>query len=162
KMDGFARISGCGPPERACYEQYQPAQIPNLAALARAFVVSDRTFEDGAVPSWGSHLSLIARRFDGFTGDNPKGASGPGWGCDSGKDAFWVPPGGGSPILEPSCIPKPDGSGPYRPSPVQWIPTLMDRLDAAGLDWEIDAPRAGQAGYIWATCPTFADCIFSG
>src|SRR5436190_3857650 len=142
KMDGFARIHGCGAAASyACYEQYGPARIPNLAALARAFTVSDRTFEDGAVPSWGSHVAFVAGRFDGFTGDNPiGGATGVGWGCDSGRDAPWVPPGGGAPVPEPSCIPKPDGSGPYRPSPVQWVPTIMDRFDTAGLSWEIDAP----------------------
>ncbi|HEY2936845.1 MAG TPA: alkaline phosphatase family protein, partial [Gaiellaceae bacterium] len=126
-MDNFDLIPGCAQKAGyACYMQYAPQQIPNLAALARTFVISDRTFESGPVPSWGSHIVLVAAEMGGFTGDNPVPGSlepGRGWGCDSFKDAMWVPPGGGTPILVPSCIPKPDGSGPYRPSPVQWIPT---------------------------------------
>jgi phospholipase C len=164
RMDGFALISGCKAAKYSCYAQYDPTQIPFVAALARAFVISDRTFEDGDVPSWGSHLGLVAGQFDGFVGDNPTtggGTPGAGWGCDSGKDAPWKPWWGGSPLAEPACIPNRDGSGAYRQTPVRWIPTLMDRLDAAGLSWEIDAPSKGQSGYIWSTCPTFADCIYS-
>src|SRR5579871_6738100 len=45
RMDGFNHIYGC---RRAngyrCYSQYSPSQIPNLAALARRFVVADHTF----------------------------------------------------------------------------------------------------------------------
>jgi phospholipase C len=35
----------------------------------------------------------------------------------------------------------------------------MDRLDSAGLSWRIYASPAGQSGYGWAICPTFADCL---
>src|SRR6266536_3602235 len=59
KMDGFSLLNGCQPATGyACYEAYQPSQIPNLAALARSFVISDRTFEGDGVPSWGAHLGL--------------------------------------------------------------------------------------------------------
>ena len=176
KMDGFDLIAGCeATTNYACYEQYVPGHIPNLAALARAFVISDRTFEDGPMPSWGAHLDLVAAQLDGFTGDNtrrgrvpPK----PGWGCDSNRDAPWVPPAGGAPIFVPACVPKPDGSGPYRPSPVSFVPTIMDRLDDAGRSWHIYAPGpcaacspgipflAAEGGYGWAICPTFAECIY--
>jgi Phosphoesterase family len=159
-MDSFDLINGCKKKTGyACYEQYLPQQIPSLAALARAFVISDRTFEDGPVPSWGAHLDLVAAQLDGFTGNNPQPGQappGPGWGCDSDKDIGWAPPGG-SVILVPSCVPKPDGSGPYRPSPVLWVPTIMDRLDDAGLPWRI---YTGPGGYGWAICPTFAECIY--
>src|SRR4051794_25212280 len=143
RMDGFNLIAGCGKGDAyRCYEQYAPGQVPSLAALARAFTISDRTFEDGPMASWGSHLVLVAASTDGFVGDNPVPGSmppGPGWGCDSLLDAAWIPPGGGAPRMIPSCIPAPDGSGPYRWSPAQWIPTIMDRMDAAGLSWQIDA-----------------------
>jgi hypothetical protein len=168
KMDGFDLITGCGPAESfACYEQYAPDAVPNLTALARGFALSDRTFEDGPVPSWGSHLGLVAAQFDGFVGVNPSilatrssPATGVGWGCDSKKDALWVPPSGGRPLVVPSCVPKPDGSGPYRPSPVPYVPTIMDRLDDAARSWHIYAPPVGPGAYNWAICPTFAECIY--
>jgi phospholipase C len=159
-MDHFDLLPGCSKDTGyACYEQYTPQQIPNLAALARAFVISDRTFEGGRSSSWGAHFVLAAADLDGFVGDNPKPGAmppGPGWGCDSFKDAAWTPPGGGRTIKVPSCVPKPDGSGPYRPSPVKWVPTIMDRMDAAGRSWQIDVPSHNT----WAICPYFAECIY--
>ena len=167
KMDGFNLIVGCEVTTNyACYEQYAPSRIPNLAALARTFAISDRTFEDGPVPSWGAHLGLVAAQFDGFVGDNPSttaisvAPAGPGWGCDSKKDVLWRPPSGGRAIVVPSCVPKPDGSGPYRPSPVPYVPTIMDRLEDAGRSWHIYAPPAAPGSYNWAICPTFAECIY--
>ena len=57
KMDGFAKISGCTRTQNyRCYSQFAPWQIPNLAALARNFVISDHTYEMHTVPSWGAHL----------------------------------------------------------------------------------------------------------
>src|SRR5436190_17521817 len=45
-MNGFAHLRGCeATTGYQCYTQYAPSQIPNLAALARAFVISDATFE---------------------------------------------------------------------------------------------------------------------
>jgi len=165
KMDGFSRISGCKQTQNyQCYEQYNPSQVPNVAALARKFALSDRTFEwkDG-VPSFGSHLELGAAQLDGFVGDNPpkQTTAGNGWGCDSSVDAYWQATPTSTPVLEPACIPKRDGSGPYRSSPVPWVPSLMDRLDAAGASWQIDAPTASQNAYGWSVCPTFADCIYT-
>jgi phospholipase C len=167
KMDGFDTLPSCSQNVGyQCFDQVDPSQIPTLAALARAFVISDRTFEDGAVPSWGSHLSLVSGTLDGFVGDEPPDIPGqhpfgPGDGCDSGLDNYWQPPGGGSPILVPSCVPKPDGTGPYRPSPVQWVPTIMDRLSAKGKSWRIYGPQPGDFSYQWSICPVFADCVYS-
>jgi len=176
KMDGFDLIKGCGADTSyACLEQYSLGRIPNLVALARMFVISDRTFSDGPVPSWGSHLDFVAAQFDGFTGDNTRKGKGdqfPGWGCDSHRDAPWVAPGGGPTIFVPACVPKQDGTGPYRTSPVAYVPTIMDRLEAAKKSWRIYAPPpcptcvpgipdlAAQGGYGWAICPTFAECIY--
>src|SRR5204863_8409870 len=67
KMDHFNLIVGC-PQSKGypCYTQYYPDQIPNLAGLARQFVISDRTFSQDSVPSWGGHLNLAAATLDGF------------------------------------------------------------------------------------------------
>jgi phospholipase C len=172
KMDGFGRIQGCTRTEHyRCYRQFAPSQIPNLAALARRFVISDHTFEMHTIPSFGAHLELVAQNLDGFTGDNPfpgtSGKTGNGWGCDSLRDARWRPRPGASVVNEPSCVPDdtlpsatyPHG-GAYRRTPVAHVPTIMDELDRAGLIWKLYATAgAGQLPYGWAICPTFADCL---
>jgi phospholipase C len=173
-MNGFDLVAGCTADSNyACYTQYKPAppgatstDIPNLASLARRFALSDRTFSQSAVPSWGAHLELAAATLDGFVGDNPHLASGVpasnGWGCDSDKVARWHATPGDPLQTVPSCIPLPDGSGPFRPSPVGWVPTIMDRLGAAGLTWRLyTAPASINLGYGWAICPTFADCLYT-
>jgi outer membrane protein assembly factor BamB/phospholipase C len=162
-MSGFSLVHGCGSQTGyACYSQYLPSQIPAEAALARSFALSDRTFEDGTPPSWGAHLDLVTAQLDGFTGDNPTPAPGPqpgpGWGCDSNKQTYWS--NGGPAMLVPTCVPRADGSGPFEPSPVSWVPSIMDRLDAAGYNWRLYAGTAAGSGYIWATCPTLAECIY--
>jgi phospholipase C len=173
-MNGFDLIAGCKAGSNyQCYTQYRPARagatptdIPNLARLARRFALSDRTFSLNPVPSWGAHLELAAATLDGFVGDNPQPASGVtasnGWGCDSNKVALWhaLPT---DPLQSvPSCVPKRDGSGPFRPSPVSWVPTIMDRLGAAGKTWRLyTGSNATNLGYGWAICPTFADCLYT-
>jgi phospholipase C len=172
-MDGFDLVKGCGTPNGyRCYTQFRLTDIPNLGALAKQFVIADRIFESDGVPSWGSHLELATGgRLDGFTGDNPHRPLGTvpnGWGCDSLLDARWrrTP---SSPIkLVPACVPDRNGNGPYRPSPVPWVPTIMDRLTHAGLSWKIYSLLPSMAsqgystgGYGWAICPTFADCLYT-
>jgi phospholipase C len=168
KMNGFNLISGCSAPQYACYSQYQPAQIPNAIALAQGFALSDRTFEDDSVPSWGQHLESVAGTLDGFIGggtphQGTKGLLGPGWGCNSGLDTGWKSPTGKT-LQVPACVPEPNGFGPYRTSPVQYTPTVMERLDAAGLTWKLyvglpNGTSGNSSGYGWAVCPTFANCI---
>ena len=176
KMDRFQAIRGCHKAQNyPCLQQYQPSQIPNLISLAQRFVVSDATFEGHAEPSWGSHLDLVTANLDGFTGDNPgtstTGATpGIGWGCDSNRDAAWMSP---LDVLQyvPACVPDynlnpttyPFG-GAYRQTPVQWEPTVMDEMKAAGLSWRIYETSTGgnTIPYGWAICPTFADCIDTG
>jgi phospholipase C len=166
-MDGFSRIRGCSASSGyACLTQYRASQIPNLIALASKFTVSDATFEAQAQPSWGSHLELVAGRPDGFVGDNPvpsvTGAA-PlnGWGCDSHEDTPWRPTLQSPIQMVPACVPEPSGHGPYRPSPVKWVATVMDRLQAAGRSWRIYETTKAKTGppYGWAICPTFADCL---
>jgi phospholipase C len=172
KMDRFDTISGCKAPRFACLSQYSPIQIPNLAALARHYAISDATFQLGQAASWGTHLELVSGTVDGFNGDNPQPntepgvTAGPGWGCDSHRDAFWLPAPAAQPILVPACVPFKNGSGAYEPTPVSWIPTLMDVMDSARLTYSLDAGTKPQgtapfqpSGYQWAICPTFADCI---
>jgi phospholipase C len=168
KMDGFSKISGCTEQTSyACYIQYRPESIPSLALLAKGFAISDHTFELDTVPSWGAHIELVAGQLDGFTGDNPHPVEGnpaaPGWGCDSYRDAWWRSSPDAGLEAVPSCVPAQDGTGPYRPSPVQWMPTIMDRMDAAGLGWRIystgPAEGTGPLPYGWAICPTFAECL---
>ncbi len=173
RMDGFDRIAGCTAADHyGCLTQYDPSQIPNLAALATSFAVSDRTFTLDLVPSWGGHLELATTRLDGFVGDNPVYRSAPGtpaqgngWGCDSNKDARWRSGPSAGLIWVPSCVPKRDGTGPYRASPVSWVPTIMDRLSAAGRSWRLYGAPAGvgaaNTGYGWDICPTFADCLYT-
>ena len=170
RMDGFAKLTGCSKSGGyRCYTQFAPGQIPNLVSLATTFAVSDRTFEMDAIPSFGAHLELAAATLDGFTGDNPlksneRGPLGPGWGCDSGLDAHWVDPHNHKVTDVPSCVPNAQGQGAYRKTPVAYVPTIMDRLDAAGLSWRFytgNGTTGTHSGYIWAICPTFAECLDS-
>lgn len=170
KMDGFGRTGGCKLADGyACLAQYDPAAIPNLAALARSFALSDRTFSPVGAPSWGGHMLLAAATLDGFSGDNPTVSTytqqtGPGWGCDSYRDANWWDATSGTYVSEPACVPDQQGRGPYRSSPVRYVPTIFDRLDAAGLPWRIygggPATRHADA-YVWDICPTFYECLGS-
>lgn len=172
-MNGWERIKFCqASNDYACYRQYHTPKvggsdgfIANLSDLAKTFVISDRTFQDGYAATWAAHMTLAAATFNGFNGAQPKtvpgNPDGKGWGCDSYLDAPWRARPGDRYIKVPSCIPAPDGSGPYRPSPVQWVPTIMNRMDDAGLSWRIyGAPEFG-AGGVYATtiCPTFAECL---
>jgi phospholipase C len=166
KMDGFDLIKGCEQSAgNAWYAQFGPRQIPNLAALARKFVISDRTFGFASTPSWAGHMVLASATLDGFLGDNPWPSKyspppGPGWGCDSKKDEKWW--NGKAYVQEPACIPDEDGDGPYRASPVPYVPTIFDRLGQAGLTWRIygGVGHPGQ-GYGWTICPTFFECLGS-
>jgi phospholipase C len=158
QMDGFSLIGGCRASDGyACYSQFDADQIPNLWLLASTFVISDRTFEFARTPSWGGHMVLASGTLDGFLGDIPKRSRvppGPGWGCDSNLDAKWW--NGSSFELVPSCVPDQNGNGPYRPSPVRYVPTIFDRLDAAGASWKIYG-----GAYAFTICPTFYECLGS-
>ena len=168
-MDGFDKVAGCGRGTGyACLSQFDPSQIPNLAALAERYVISDRTFEFSSSPSWVGHMVLASATQDGFQGDIPTRSTftsktGPGWGCNSYRDAQWWD--GTAYVLVPSCIPDRSGAGPYRSSPVAYVPTIFDRLQASGLSWKIyggSGPTKGYSpGYDWAICPTFYECFGS-
>jgi phospholipase C len=177
KMDGWQKVPGCTPKTGyACIGGYTPAQVPNLARLARRFAISDRTFSMANSPSWGGHLYAVMASLDGFTGDNPRPAPGiapgPGWGCDSDRITQWISPGGTTKLI-PSCIPDYSlglaNGGAFEPTPAKRAPTILDRLNAAGLSWQIygdpTPPPNGSAptakGYGWDICPSFAECLYT-
>jgi hypothetical protein len=88
----------------------------------------------------------------------------------------------------PACIPDraltfhgrplPNG-GASGPTPVPYIPTIMDRLNAAGLSWKLygaqctsqtvapdglktcGKPSAQSLAYGLAICPSFAECLYT-
>jgi phospholipase C len=177
KMDGWPSIRGCGPtPEPnsnnsmayGCYTQVtRPVhQIPSLLSLIRKFALSDRTFQMDNIPSWHAHMELATGTLDGYVEDpgiNPMPSrfttqTGPGWGCDSFRDAWWS--NGGPKQLVPACIPDKLGKGPYRSSPVKYVPTIMTRLQNNGLSWRIYDGTLDTGGH-WGICPTFYECIGS-
>ena len=167
KMDGWQKIGGCtAATGYRCISGYQPAQVPNITALAQGFAISDRTFSLGDSPSWAGHMDLVAASADGFVGQIPaiqKGVpKGPGWGCDSNRVTPWLAPNGRTRQV-PSCVPSnqpglPFG-GAFKRTPVRNIPTIMDRLDEAGLSWKLYGATRNQQGYVWSICPTFAECL---
>jgi phospholipase C len=179
KMNGWQNVSGCGASTRyACISGYQPSQIPNEIALAGRFAISDRTFSMANSPSWGGHLYVAISSLDGFWGDNPQPATGPGapapgpgWGCDSGRVTTWTDPQGKNHSDIPSCIPDPAlglrNGGAFGPTPVPYVPTIFDRLGAAGLAWKIYGTtkpatwRGGWTDYNWSICPSLADCLYT-
>jgi hypothetical protein len=173
RMDGFTSIGGCDAAHGyGCMTQFSPRQIPNLSRLANAFVLSDQTFQNSSVPSFGAHIEVVAADLGGFTGDPPNRTQdqprGDGWGCDSHLDAPWRSSPEAGISFQPSCFPDyrldpsryPYG-GPYRPTRVKPMPTIMDSLNRVGLSWKLYTAAPGN-GYLWAICPTFAKCMYSG
>jgi phospholipase C len=177
QMDGWHKIEGCTAGDNyACISGYKPAQVPNVARLANRFAISDRTFSMADSPSWGGHLYAVMGSLDGFKGQNPVPAAGvtpgKGWGCDSKLVTPWVSPSGHVSKV-PSCVPDfslglPNG-GAFRHTPVKHAPTILDRLQRAGLSWRIygqpTPPPSGTSptarGYGWDICPSFATCLYT-
>jgi phospholipase C len=173
-MNGFGTIAGCrvtDAPAYRCYTQYDPLNpatknpIANVAALAKRYVVFDRTFELRSTPSWLGHAVLANPDTDGFQGNNPvwqasQTVHGAGMGCDSYRVAKWWD--GAKFITVPSCIPDKQGRGPFFTSPVPYIPTIFDRLEAAGRSWKIyGSTGTPTGGWGWTVCPTFYECLGS-
>lgn len=185
-MNGWENIQpkgktgGCGASySYQCVSGYQPSQVPNITALATQFAISDRFFSMSDSPSWPGHLYAVAASTDGFWGANPwapRGTTGKtGWGCDSGKVTYWQPTPAAALQRVASCVDDPGlglpNGGAFQPTPVPYVPTIMDRLDAAGLSWKIygatktvnsDGTVTYQQGYgAWDICPSFAECLYT-
>ena len=170
RMDGWQQITGCQAAKHyACIGGYEPSQVPNLTTLADQFAISDNTFSQADSPSFGGHLYAAMGNLDGFTGDNPKPAPGfphgPGYGCNSNRIARWGPSVHSRTRFVPSCVPDPavhtGFGGAFERTPVSYAPSIMDRLDSAGLSWRIygqSTPSNGN-GYIWDICPGLAECL---
>jgi phospholipase C len=186
-MNGWQNIQGgqCNAKHHyRCISGYEPSQEPNLSALATQFAISDRFFSQMDDWSWVAHIYAVAASGDGFTALDKMTQvlpSGAGWGCDSGKTNTWGP----AAIQVPSCVPDPSltyqgaplpNGGAFEPTPVPYVPTIMDELSAAGLTWKIygagctNETVAGDGlktcmsapdGYHWAICPTVAECLYS-
>jgi phospholipase C len=171
KIQGCSKAAGY-----ACIGGYKPFQIPNATSLATTFAINDNTFSMADSPSWGGHLYAVMGQTDGFTGDNPTPTSeakpGPGWGCNSSKEAPWAPSVGAATQMIPSCVPDPSLNktqfpfgGAFEQTPASYALTIMDRLNAAKLSWKIYGDPNGTTngkttpGYIWDTCPSIAECL---
>jgi phospholipase C len=159
KMNGWDHVADCDAVHSyECLTQAHAGRVPTLWKLADTFAMSDRTFETNVSASWGSHLELAAATLDDFTGEQPQR----GGGCNVRVDTAWQGPGYPNPIDVPACVPNAEGKGPYRTSPVAYVPTIMDTLDAAGVAWHIYSPGThGGGGYGWSICPTFYECLGS-
>jgi phospholipase C len=150
-----------------CVSGYQPSQIPNLAKLAQDFAISDGTFSMGDSPSWGGHLYAAMSSLDGFMGNNPvpaPGTSDSGWGCNHTSVSPWLSPSGQEKWI-PACIPDPSlrvpNGGAFEPTPASWAPTIFDRLQRAGLSWNIYDGADGASFGGWSICPSLADCWYT-
>jgi phospholipase C len=169
KMDGWQHIFGCQAPKYKCISGYEPSQIPNLITLTDQFAMSDNNFSLANSPSWGGHVYAALGTLDGFLGSNPQRLPGhaiaSGWGCDSMRVTKWRPVGGGKLQKVPSCIPDPSLSKPnggaFEPTPVQQVPSIFDRLTAAGLSWTSYAAVSGEKGYGWSVCAPVASCLYT-
>jgi phospholipase C len=160
QMNQFDLIVGCTKAKNyQCLSEFAPSQIPNLAALARKYVISDRTFQMDRVLSWGAHLELVTTDLDGFTGEIPKQASyapklaAKYWGCNGNKVTGWKSAPNAAQQWVPACVPRPDGTGTFwdtygpngspQPSPVANVPTILDSLNNAGKTWKMYLTEEG-------------------
>ena len=183
-MNGWENVKGCSASAGyPCLTYYDPTQIPSLAAYARAYAISDRTFQLDRVPSFGAHIELVSSTLDGFTGVAPTAKKGftakAGWGCDSNKFAKWKDPTNpkATVVSVPACVPdytdtltgltsdrSPTNGGAITSTPVSHVPTVMDSLDSAGMSWRLYTSAIGAnkiRAYTWSICPVFASCIYT-
>lgn len=159
-MNQFDKVPGCtAATGYACMTQFYPDQIPNLAAIARQYAISDATYEMDRVLSFGAHLELVTTDLDGFGGEIPKNvsyapkAASSDWGCNGTKVTGWRPTPNAKEQLVPSCIPLPGGTGTFwdtwgpngtpQVSPVATVPTILDELNAAGKTWRTYLTQEG-------------------
>ena len=169
EWDQIRACSATKVPPYPCIGGYTASQEPNMISLARRFAWSSMTFGP-VTASWGSHLFTAASTLDGFSGGNPtqhrRPLQGARWACSGNELVTWGPHN----QYVPTCVPDyqlglPNG-GAWDPTPVRYVKTIFDELDAAGDSWRIYGaglpgggfdPAAG--GSIWSVCPSFAECL---
>jgi len=135
KMDGFngetfSNLFG----DMAAYQQLAPADIPNLYAYARDYVLADRAFPSVAGPTFPTHLHIVAAQ-DGGVASNPQTTTNA-WGCDAAAGAFVLRQ------VAPGRIVK--------TAPCFDFATLAGSLDEAHLPWAYYAAPPSDYGYIWS------------
>jgi phospholipase C len=124
------------------YTQLHEADIPNYFALAKQFVLADHMFSSLEGASFPNHLYTIAADSGGVVQNpadpnNPQNLGNLVWGCDS---------------ASVSTVMTLDAEGDINQVfPCFDMPTLGDRLEAAGISWKSYAPGQGEAGYMWST-----------
>lgn len=169
EWDQIGACSAARTPPYPCIGGYTASQEPNMISLARRFAWSSMTFEP-VTGSWGSHLFTAASTLDGFSGGNPsqhrRPLQGARWACSGNELVRWGPRN----EWVPSCVPDynlglPNG-GAWDPTPVPYVKTIFDELDAAKDTWRIygaGLPGGGfdpaLGGSIWSVCPSFAECL---
>lgn len=124
------------------YTQLREQDIPNYFALAKQFVLADRMFSSLEGASFPNHLYTIAGDSGGAVQNpadplNPNNSGIVTWGCDSDSVT--------------TVLMVDDDGDVSTKFPCFDIPTLGDRLEAAGISWKSYAPGAGQPGYMWST-----------
>ena len=101
-----------------CYTQLTEQDIPNYFAYARYFVLADNHFSSEHGPSWPNHIYTVAAQSAGaIANPQPPGTAG----CDA-------PPGTTVQVID-------DEGNLSTPFPCFDLPTLADRLEAAGISW---------------------------
>jgi phospholipase C len=169
RMDGWTSASWACQPAHGlkCLQEFQPDQIPTLAALAGQGVINDRTFSV-LNPSAEAHLGLT-------TGDdtmgfinNPTPTTGyqarTGWGCDSAKSAPWQNPATKTTSRQFFCnadeplLPYGGAAGPTKVKPV--VNLLTDRLDPAGISWRNYGSSPTAQDWKWNVTPYHAAALY--
>jgi len=124
------------------YTQLTEQDIPNYFALAKQFVLADRMFSSLEGASFPNHLYTIAADSGGVVQNpndplNPTNSGILTWGCDSDSVT--------------TVLMVDDDGDVSTKFPCFDIPTLGDRLEAAGISWKSYAPGPGQPGYMFST-----------
>jgi phospholipase C len=139
--------------------------MPSSVRLSNGAVVNPATSPD-TVPNVNHSVAAQTAAIDGGKMDGwpniPGGTCNAATGCDSNRVTAWTGPSGRSQLV-PSCVPAHlpglRFGGAFEQTPVKSIPTIMDRIGAAGLTWKLYGANSTQGGYIWSICPTFVECL---
>jgi phospholipase C len=144
KMDQFDKVRGGNQRnDFLSLTQFLAADIPNYWSYAEHFTLSDRTFSSFAGPSFPNHLYTVAAQSAGAI-NNPNSFR---WGCDADdKTSVDVMNATGSIDREKPCFD---------------VPTITDKLEAAGISWRYYAPGPNQHGYIWSALDAIRHIRFS-